>query len=186
MCSAQGACVFPDLSMKKGDNSLCSTGADCTSGFCVLSDEKMNICCNTACSGPCVQCVSGVCQPKVGVPCGDGVCKACDESGICQTRTTLCAEKAMNGTGLFQCNTADRQCLSGQCVACAVPVMPPDISKAPNSTVVIKPAVDCVDAIDCGGGPTVTVPAGVCMQGKCVCNAGFTGKYCEGFSCNPQ
>ena len=111
--------MFPDAGAKKRDNSLCANGAECTSGFCVLSDEKMNICCNSACSGPCVQCVSGVCQPKIGAPCGDGICKTCDEAGACQLRTTLCAEKSSNGTDLFNCSAADKQCAAGQCVACA-------------------------------------------------------------------
>jgi len=200
-CDADGACSFTGSGGKLADNFLCSAPSECASGFCVTSDEGMNICCNAACTGECVECVSGKCQPKVGQLCGDGQCKVCDARGDCKPRTTLCGETAIDGSPLFGCNAAPTnatqgtQCVRGVCQDCTT-VSPPPVSKPPP-TPPPGPPDDCIDNVDCGGFTPEQISAaeamnktlsgaGTCLAGKCVCSDGYKGQFCEEFFCDPK
>ena len=91
-----------------GDGKTCGDSGDCTNAHCVTTASVGKICCDQACSGPCVSCgltnFIGSCKPvPVGTDCGGG--KGCNASQACVTAYA-------NGTG---CGS-NGECLSNQCI----------------------------------------------------------------------
>jgi len=103
----------------------CIAGSDCPSGFCVDG-----VCCDKACTGPCVACDEptkiGTCSPITGVPrlgrptCGAFLCK----SGACATTCSSSADcldsaPCLAGTcklkGKGEKCSADVECASHEC-----------------------------------------------------------------------
>ena len=100
-CNGAGVCLG-------GDGEPCAAGGECLSGNC--ADD---VCCTTACNGPCESCVllytgvaDGACAPVVAYEDPDGECalgSSCDGANTCKKNDgQLCG-----GAG---------ECITGQCV----------------------------------------------------------------------
>ncbi len=110
------------LVMGRADGSDCTTGAECTSGFCVDG-----VCCDTTCTGTCQACTAalkgsgtdGVCGAIASGADPQSECKddgspscgndgTCDGAGACRkySTTTGCTPRAC---------TTDSECASGFC-----------------------------------------------------------------------
>jgi hypothetical protein len=122
--------------------------------------------------------VRGVCQAKVGAACSGGACRACDESGTCASKTTICAPQGdstvLVGSGQFGC-TAPNTCVAGMCRACTQPPAQPALGVP-----IVAPSrlVDCNGNVDCGFNTNSLLSKGSCVAGKCVCQNGYTGASC--------
>jgi len=92
-----GQCIRPISNRKHvtgvcgvANGQLCSADSQCASGHCVEGT-----CCNTACTGSCLECSSGTCGPKAaGEWCDDGLfctaVDACDGAGACKGTGSKC------------------------------------------------------------------------------------------------
>jgi hypothetical protein len=128
-CVSPAVCMNSSCGMKpKQDNGAgCTTGADCTSTFCVDG-----VCCGMACTGACMACnqmgSEGMCLPvgmskpdprKLcvdGGPSGCGKNGLCDGAGACQLypATTTCASASCNKSTLHSARHCDGH---GVCLA---------------------------------------------------------------------
>jgi hypothetical protein len=113
-CDGQGGC-------RKNAGQACVEGKECGSGFCVDGT-----CCNTACTGACRRCGTGVCttitsavDPRTCY--GDRICDAAGECLKVQGRS--CASGRECATGFCvdgvccngACNAACQSCRTGTC-----------------------------------------------------------------------
>jgi hypothetical protein len=181
---------------KKPLGAACSAGAECASESCADG-----VCCNLACTGPCVSCnqvgTAGECSPvAAGNPdphqqCKMEAAKTCGSSGLCngaggcakfaagtECRAASCtggSELPMavcDGEGLCQAGTA-LPCAPFQCSgnACRISCTVNDDCVAPN----------VCTAGSCGKKPNgqICSGAGDCQSGFCVdgvcCNSNCTG-----------
>ena len=166
VCNLLGRCEFEGAV----DNSTLADGgecgnddAKCASGHCVDG-----VCCNSACEGECRSCADGFCAVLVDEPCGDGVCRACGVSGECEARSTPC------GLGAFNCTGDAAACAEGTCGECAAAPPTPPVFVPPAEPEL--PVPDCIDDSDCS-------EQGTCRVGRCECDEGFAGRFCDHFDC---
>ncbi|HVV52444.1 MAG TPA: hypothetical protein VHO06_22445 [Polyangia bacterium] len=153
---------------------VCTRGADCLTGFC-----SGGVCCNTACTGPCVSCAIsgrlGTCWP---VPAGAvdprGLCVdegaascgtngTCDGTGACAgyPAGTLCAPGACSGTLWTSPRTCDG---AGTCVAAlTVPCSPFRCAVGGDTcTTYCATSDDCAPGVACAAGVCGTKPQETC------------------------
>ena len=158
------------------NGAACQTAADCESGFCAD-----HVCCNVACTSPCLSCNQtgflGRCQlTPPGLP--DDGCKAeaqttcgltglCDSSGSCShfpATSTLCGDAVCVGETMLSMNrTCDGQgtCLDARFIDCS--------------------------PYKCGAGmcgKTCNVDDDCAKDHPCVAVAGSTTKQCSGLKKN--
>jgi hypothetical protein len=66
----------------------CHADSDCESTFCIIGP---NLCCNAACTSPCVTCMTGTCTPLASgtqtAECNALTQEACNSSGECEGAT---------------------------------------------------------------------------------------------------
>jgi hypothetical protein len=116
-CNAGKACDGTG-SCKAKSGLTCTTNAECASGFCVDG-----VCCNAACSGPCVSCNqvgrAGACtpyqagtDPQAECGQGDGVCQStCDGAGNCAfPQYSVSCGNCMTCNGYGSCSNYDYTC----------------------------------------------------------------------------
>jgi alpha-tubulin suppressor-like RCC1 family protein len=133
----------------------CTSNSQCATGFCVGG-----VCCNTACTGQCMECdlagSVGTCSPKAnGTACGDG--NACTQTDTCQGGTCT-------GANPVTCTAQDACHTVGTCNpttgACSNP-------QAPTGT-------PCPDGDLCNGTETCD-QTGACVAGLDVPGCDETG-----------
>jgi hypothetical protein len=183
-------CGGPICTTKCAQGLRCIAGSDCASGFCVD-----NVCCNSACSGPCKGCTSAKTGQTTGT-CGnltDGtrvtgcpttIASSCGTTGYCKGGAcdhhpvgTVCLAGSCTGGVETKADTCDGQ---GQCVdngtqSCTAPYI---CSGTKCGT--------CSDGLrngnetdtDCGGGGS----CGKCAGGK-ICEA---ASDCQSNICTSQ
>ncbi len=130
-CASEQQCAGGKCG-RSSNGAVCEDGSDCASGFCVDG-----VCCNVACSGPCVSCNQtgsvGHCQyVSIGLPDSDcngqdrttcGSTGLCDGQGTCTLypANTVCAPSSCSGLIENVPRTCDGkgQCQDAQLVDCA-------------------------------------------------------------------
>lgn len=199
-CGSSGYCdkTTSKCTSKKSNGTPCGVGNECTSGACVDG-----VCCNTACTGTCVSCLTaktgatnGMCTfIKGGMP--DSRCTAsdkstcgqdgnCDGSGQCEKwpSSAVCASgTCSNGNYL-----AARTCSQGACspavqTACGAAVCDPATGCRTNCT----SNSDCTGNNYCDSGTKKCAP----LKGNGT-SCGTDGKQCmsglcvDGVCCNSK
>jgi MYXO-CTERM domain-containing protein len=174
-CSSAGQCLSNNCvggvcTAVQGIGTSCSVGDQCESGNCVSG-----VCCSASCTGPCVSCMSGSCDPAgstfAGVPsCTPYLCDgtdttcptSCSTDNNCVTTdycsSGSCVPKLTTGATC----TDSGQCASGNCIA----------GQCSSNQALGTP---CTAADQCA--------AGFCVDGVC-CNSSCNGQcsYCAGTS----
>jgi len=197
-CDTTGACLPAQAA-----SSSCSSGQQCTSGYCVDG-----VCCDSKCDGQCQSCREtgsvGTCKAIKGDPIttrtacgGTGICKGqCDGTGTAcayPTDSTVCTQAACtagkatsasvcNGSGA--CTTATtNQCPSnacgtdGKCTGSCTPsscLTGTYCDSTGACTKTLDNGAKCSSAGQCTSGNCVD---GVCCDGKCdgTCESCSTG-----------
>ena len=145
----------------------CTAAIDCESGICADG-----VCCNIACTGPCLSCSlpdrPGLCSPAAaGVKDPHGLCgqeapSTCGETGTC------------NGQGGCSRYPVGSVCVPATC-----------------SGATLIPASVCDDAGSCVGGSSISCAPFMCAQGLCrgTCQSNeqcLTPALCVDGSCGPK
>jgi hypothetical protein len=156
----------------------CTTSADCIGSACVDG-----VCCNAACSGPCVTCAGssrGTCQPLAqGQPDPKGRCGSGECAPVCSGRSTV-----VNGSTASSCEypTATRECgetptcsdgrqtSRGHCKSGANVCLPPTGSQP------CPGGLGCADATSCR---TACSKRSDCTSGLSTCSS-------DGTACVPD
>jgi hypothetical protein len=145
---------------KQGNGAGCTTGAECTSTFCVDG-----VCCGMACTGACTSCnqtgLEGMCLPvAMDKPdprklCVDGGAASCGKNGLC------------NGAGGCQLYPATTMCASASC----------------SKTTTVRPARHCD-----GSGVCVAATDIDCLTYRCdaATTSCFTSCTVGGGQCSPR
>ena len=115
-CDANGVCQ-----PKKTGGGACLQGTECANGSCVDG-----VCCETACTGPCLSCgltgTAGLCRPIVNQDDPANCPGTCDATGVCKSkRGQTCATTAggcVAGTLCADNFCCDRAC-TGPCEVCS-------------------------------------------------------------------
>jgi hypothetical protein len=190
VCDSTGSCG------KRMTGATCSADGDCLSGFCAN-----NVCCNSACNGPCVACNLparlGTCWPTdPGVKDPNAICKdqgasscgqngRCDGVGGCQLYAvgTQCKAASCSGTHLNTATTCDGL---GTCRAPGLQDCAPFLCQQSACTGSCKVDADCSAGTGCvngtcgpklNGQPCYAGPeckSGQCVEGVC-CDSACTG-----------
>jgi hypothetical protein len=179
VCNGTGACG--DL---HGDGTACGSGPECQNGHCVDG-----VCCNSACTGPCVACnipgLLGTCTNlAAGSDASDAECPgatvACDGAGACkQVNGQLC----VGGGDCISGACADGVCCTtacgGICQACNLPGSVGTCANIPNGQ---DPNNDCPGASSCNGAGACLSPNGTACGAAAACQSGFCvdGVCCDG------
>ena len=161
-CATNGDCAADQLCVanrcgKSASGAVCSTGDDCASGFCVDG-----VCCNVACSGPCVSCnQTGSVGRCTFIPVGwsDPACKGSDRSTC--GNTGLC-----DGFGSCTLYAADTPCGSSSCSGL--------VENAPQTCDGKGTCRDSQQQVDCS--------PYLCLMGACGLDCTGTG-CADGYQC---
>lgn len=139
--------------------SSCTRGADCRSGFCADG-----VCCNIACTGPCVTCAPsgrlGTCFPvDDGAPEPHGLCvnqgaASCGLNGTCD---------GVGGCAFYPAGTA---CASSTCT---------------GAVLTLTRTCDGLGA--CGAGTTIACSPFQCLDGSCYDDCVSSAECSEGATC---
>jgi hypothetical protein len=187
-CAPNAYCAAMSCLVKKENGSACLGNNQCASGQCVDG-----VCCETACTGPCVACgvaaggaTDGLCSPVAAGsdPSGDcGPGASCDGAGVCKSangQACAAATECVSGNCAdgFCCNTP---CV-GQCQACS------NTKKGAGANgscgfigVNLDPDDECPGVTACsGGGSCAYLPAGATCAINLEC---FTGHCVDGVCC---
>ena len=176
---------------KKPLGATCSAGADCASGSCADG-----VCCNLACTGPCVSCnqvgFMGECSPvAAGNPDPHGQCKSeaastCGSSGLCNgaggcakfAAGTECRAASCNSGSELPSAICDGEglCQSGTAIPCA-----PFQCSGTACRVACNVNEDCVSPNVCTAGSCGKKPNGQVCTGPADCQSGFC---VDGVCCN--
>ncbi|MBI5481377.1 MAG: choice-of-anchor D domain-containing protein, partial [Deltaproteobacteria bacterium] len=178
-CDAGGVCRL------KGGQS-CTLPSDCGTGFC-----KDGVCCNAACTAPCLSCSTGTCTPVVS---GDDnpECTGtatCDVAGACRQKNGQgCAAASDCASGFCKdgkcCNTAcDQACLSCLTGACTPVVSADDVPECTGNNTCDATGA-CRKKIGQACGAAGECVSGFCKDGVC-CNTTCDGacQSCTTGSC---
>jgi len=195
-CSSGHACDSSGSCGKRMQGATCQANSDCLSGFCAN-----DVCCNSACSGPCVACNQparlGVCWPTdTGVKDPNGVCKdqgaascgtdgRCDGVGGCQlyALATQCKAASCSSNKLNTAATCDGL---GTCRAPGLQDCAPFLCSNSACTGSCKVDTDCSPGIACVNGTcgpklngqtctaSTECKSAQCVDGVC-CDTSCTG-----------
>jgi hypothetical protein len=182
---------------KKPLGAVCEAGEDCESGACADG-----VCCNSACSGPCVSCNQpdklGRCFPSpAGAADPHGLCpnmpaESCAENGLCNGQGgcarypvgSICTPASCSGATLNPASVCDESgsCVGGAAISCAPFLCAEGICRGTCQTneQCLAPA-SCADG-SCGpkglGQPCKAAnecASNFCVDGVC-CDSGCEGK----------
>ena len=173
------------------NGAVCSTNAQCQSGFCVDG-----FCCNAACNGSCQACsnaksggANGTCTsiPANADPDSECLLSDCNGAGACEAATgTACTLPSQCASGFcvdgFCCNAG----CTFSCTACSLAKTGQANGTCANVTAGTDPDVECPGTTSCNGngqcsllaqGTACTLAAecasGFCVDGRC-CNTACT------------
>lgn len=187
-CAATAYCATGVCVAKKVDGAVCAAANQCASGACVDG-----VCCDTACTGPCVACsvtaggpTDGVCSPVAlgSDPAGDcGNGGSCDGAGVCKKpdgQVCAVATECLSG------NCADGFCCItpcvGLCQACSAAKKGFGLDGACGQiAVTLDPDNECPGDTACSGGGNCTLkPTGAtcAIGGECQTNFCVDGVCC--------
>jgi hypothetical protein len=184
-CDATGSCG------KRMQGAACEANSDCLSGFCAN-----NVCCNSACNGPCVACDQparlGVCWPTdPGVKDPNGLCKdvgaascgangRCDGVGGCQLYALGTQCKAANCSS-NRLNTAATCDGLGTCRVPGLQDCAPFLCLNAQCTGTCKTNADCSPGIACVNGSCgLKLNGQPCYAGaECQSNQCVDGVCCD-------
>ena len=154
--------VDPDRAT--GDGRPCTAAADCPAGFCADG-----VCCNLACTGPCVSCNQpgflGECRPvPPGVADPHGSCRSdppesCGENGTCNGRGGCAKYTPGTPCRVGSCAEGNQFVPAGQCDGGGTCVSGVPISCAPFTCAGGACRTSCAGPQDCAGG--------ACTAGSC-------------------
>ena len=172
-CAAGQQCVAGRCG-KSSNGAVCQTGDDCASTFCIDG-----VCCNIACSGPCVSCDQtgsvGHCRfIPAGLPdpaCNPSDRTTCGDTGLCNgfgsctlyPQNTVCGSSDCSGLVESTPRTCDGQgtCRESQLVDCS-----PFLCRNGACVQTCTSDADCEDGHQCVQQHTGVVGAGVCGKRK--------------------
>jgi hypothetical protein len=195
-CTVNEDCVSPNVCTagscgKKPNGQICTTMADCQSGFCVDG-----VCCNNACVGTCVSCALSSSRGRcTNVPAGAadprGMCvnkgtAACDTNGLCNGNKgcqsypagTVCKGASCNATtgSATQAST----CVGNMCKTPAASSCAPFKCNGTACGNSCGSNADCVAPNTCVNGSCGKKPNGQICALAVECISGFCA---DGFCC---
>ena len=200
ICDTSGKCQS-----KLANGQKCSSGSVCLSGKC-----KDGVCCDTACTTPCMLCITGKCSLVKGnsdwPECWNSM--SCDASGKCKPANgQKCTSSAACASGLCKdgvccdtaCTTPCMSCASGKCSAVQGKADIPECSGSKSCSAsgkcMLANGQKCSSGAACASGhckdgaccdTACTTPCMSCATGKCMAVKGKSDKpECTGsLSCD--
>lgn len=160
-CGPTGVC-------KKGNGAPCSTMADCSSALC-----QDGVCCDKACTTPCLSCKTGTCTPVMDGDDPECMGGKCDAMGVCKKPDGLPCTSAVDCTSGF---CADGVCCNEACTGVCRSCKAPAAGICTNVPAGMDPDNDC--AAGCNTA-TCTTSTGSC-DGMGACAGSVS---CGAYSC---